>query len=159
MFPDTNRPFNNYTFLKSQQMSFNGPIVIIEDDEDDQEFYTNTLSGLAIENEVIYFDAAEAAYKFLEETKKKPFLIICDINLPGISGIEFKRKIHENPLLKKKSIPFIFLTTSSDKNTVVAAYEMMVQGYFVKPNSVTELSTLLDQIISYWKVCKHPNSI
>ena len=140
-------------------MSFKGPIVIIEDDEDDQEFYANTLNGLSIENEVIYFNAAEGAYKFLEETEKKPFLIICDINLPGISGIEFKRKIHENPHLKKKSIPFIFLTTSSDKNSVSTAYEMMVQGYFVKPNSISELKTLLYQIISYWKVCKHPNSI
>ena len=140
-------------------MSSKGPIVIIEDDEDDQEFYTNTLKDLGVENEVIYFDAAEGAYKFLEETDKKPFLIICDINLPGMSGIEFKMKIHENPYLRKKSIPFIFLTTSSDKNSVTAAYDMMVQGYFVKPNSVSELTTLLDQIIAYWKVCKHPNSI
>jgi CheY-like chemotaxis protein len=140
-------------------MSSKGPIVIIEDDEDDQEFYMNTLSGLGVENEVMYFEAAEPAYKFLEETEKKPFLIICDINLPGITGIEFKTRIHENPHLRKKSIPFIFLTTSSDKNTVIAAYDMMVQGYFVKPNSVAELTSLLDQIISYWKVCKHPNSI
>jgi CheY-like chemotaxis protein len=140
-------------------MSLKGPIIIIEDDEDDQEFYANTLGSLAIENEVIYFEAAEPAYKFLEATEKKPFLLICDINLPGMSGIEFKKKISENPYLQDKSIPFIFLTTSSDKNSVTAAYAMMVQGYFVKPNSVSELSSLLDQIISYWKVCKHPNSI
>ena len=140
-------------------MSSKGPIVIIEDDEDDQEFYKNTLSGLGVENEVMYFEAAEPAYKFLEETEKKPFIIICDINLPGVTGIEFKTMIHENPYLRKKSIPFIFLTTSSDKNTVIAAYDMMVQGYFVKPNSVAELTSLLNQIISYWKVCKHPNSI
>ncbi|MHA4844191.1 response regulator [Flavitalea antarctica] len=139
-------------------MSLKGPIVIIEDDVDDQEFYASTLQGLAIENEVIYFQAAEDAYQFLEATEKKPFLIICDINLPGITGIAFKRKIHENTYLRNKSIPFIFLTTSSDKNTVTAAYEMMVQGYFVKPNSVTELTALLDQIIRYWRVCKHPNS-
>jgi CheY-like chemotaxis protein len=139
-------------------MSLKGPIVIIEDDVDDQEFYASTLHGLAIENEVMYFEAAEEAYKFLEATEKKPFLIICDINLPGITGIAFKRKIFENPYLRNKSIPFIFLTTSSDKNTVTAAYEMMVQGYFVKPNSVAELTALLDQIIRYWRVCKHPNS-
>jgi CheY-like chemotaxis protein len=139
-------------------MSLKGPIVIIEDDEDDQEFYATTLNGLAVENEVLYFSAAEGAYEFLEATEKKPFLIICDINLPGINGIDFKRKIHENPYLRNKSIPFIFLTTSSDKNTVTAAYDMMVQGYFVKPNSVSDLSALLDQLIRYWKVCKHPNS-
>ncbi|RYY21943.1 MAG: response regulator [Chitinophagaceae bacterium] len=139
-------------------MSSKGPIVIIEDDEDDQEFYSSTLSTLGIANEVMYFDAAEPAYKFLEDTSTQPFLIICDINLPGMSGIEFKKKIYENPYLRHKSIPFIFLSTSSNKNSVTEAYNMMVQGYFVKPNSVKELTTLIEQIISYWKVCKHPNS-
>jgi CheY-like chemotaxis protein len=139
-------------------MSLRGPIIIVEDDEDDQEFYSTTLRQLQIENEVVYFGNAELAYKYLEETLEKPFLIISDINLPGISGIEFKRKIHHNPLLKSKSIPFVFLTTSSDKNSVALAYEMMVQGYFVKPNSVTELNMLLERIVGYWHYCQHPNS-
>src|SRR5690349_8357722 len=140
-------------------MSLKGPIVIIEDDEDDQEFYANTLQGLNIENDIIYFSSAEDAFKFLQGTEEKPFLIICDINLPGMSGIEFKRKVIETPYLRQKSIPFVFLTTSSDKHAVVLAYEMMVQGYFVKPNSVSELTDLLDQIIRYWKICKHPTTL
>jgi len=139
-------------------MSLQGPIIIIEDDEDDREFYTNTFDNLKIENEIIIFDNAEEAYKFLETTEKKPFIIISDINLPGISGLEFKKKIMANPYLKRKSIPFIYVTTSNDKNAIDIAYEMMVQGYFVKPNSVTELSTLLSRLIEYWKLCKHPNS-
>ena len=135
-----------------------GPIVIVEDDEDDQEFYSTILKQLNIENEVMYFTDAEVAYHFLELTPQKPFLIISDINLPGISGIEFKRKIHSNAALRNKSIPFIFLTTSSDKQSVALAYEMMVQGYFVKPNSVAELTSLIERIIGYWKYCKHPNN-
>jgi CheY-like chemotaxis protein len=139
-------------------MSVNGPIIIIEDDEDDREFYSETLNSLQIENEVIFFPEAEKAYQFLEVTPLKPFVILSDINLPGMSGIEFKKRIQENPFLRSKSIPFIFLTTSSDKNSVAIAYGMMVQGYFIKPNSVLELSSLLAQIIGYWKICKHPNS-
>ena len=46
----------------------------------------------------------------------------------------------------------------SNQATVAAAYLMMVQGYFIKPNSVAELGTMLRLIIEYWKVCKHPNS-
>jgi len=140
-------------------MSERGPIIVIEDDEDDREFYSETLNKLPIENEVIFFSGAEKAYQFLEVTASKPLVILCDINLPGMSGIDFKKKIQENPFLSSKSIPFIFLTTSSDKNSVIIAYEMMVQGYFVKPNSVTELSSLLARIIDYWKICKHPNSL
>lgn len=139
-------------------MSVKGPLLIIEDDEDDREFYESTLKGLQIENEVVFFENAETAYTYLEQTDKKPFLIICDINLPGISGIEFKKKIHNNEYLKQKSIPFVFVTTSSDRATVSIAYKMMVQGYFIKPNSVTELATLLDQLLGYWRICRHPNS-
>ena len=139
-------------------MSVRGPIIVIEDDEDDREFYSETLNNLQIENEIIFFARAEEAYQFLEVTASKPLVILSDINLPGMSGIDFKKRIQENPFLRSKSIPFIFLTTSSDKKSVIIAYEMMVQGYFVKPNSVTELSSLLAQIIGYWKICKHPNS-
>jgi CheY-like chemotaxis protein len=140
-------------------MSVRGPMLIIEDDEDDQDFYRSTLQGLNIENEIVFFGNAEDAYRYLEETTKQPFLIISDINLPGISGIEFKKKVQANEYLKQKSIPFVFVTTSGDRNTINAAYNMMVQGYFIKPNSVTELAALLDQLLGYWKICKHPNSL
>lgn len=139
-------------------MSASGPIIVIDDDEDDREFYTETLNNLQIENEVIFFVNAEKAYQFLEITESKPLVILSDINLPGMSGIDFKKRIQENPVLRSKSIPFIFLTTSSDKNSVIIAYEMMVQGYFVKPTSMAELSSLLARIVDYWKICKHPNS-
>jgi CheY-like chemotaxis protein len=139
-------------------MSVKGPIIIIEDDSDDREFYESTLKDLEVENEIIFFDDAEDAYKFLEQTSKKPFIILSDINLPGMSGIEFKKKIQSDHYLRSKSIPFVFLTTSSNQATVATAYLMMVQGYFIKPNSVTELAAMLKQIIEYWKICKHPNS-
>ena len=139
-------------------MSVRGPIIIIEDDADDREFYVSTLNELDIENEVIFFDDAEDAYRFLEQTSKKPLIIISDINLPGMSGIEFKKKIQANNYLRTKSIPFVFLTTSSNQATVATAYLMMVQGYFIKPNSVADLAAMLQLIIQYWKVCKHPNS-
>ena len=139
-------------------MSLKGPIIVIEDDEDDREFYGESLKTLEVENEIIFFTHAEKAFKYLEITTEKPMLILSDINLPGMSGIELKRRIQDNPFLRSKSIPFIFLTTSSDKNSVVKAYEMMVQGYFVKPNSVPELIILFARIIEYWKICKHPNT-
>ncbi len=139
-------------------MSVKGPIIIIEDDSDDVEFYVSTLTELGIENEIIFFDDAEHALKFLETTPKKPLIIISDINLPGMSGIDFKKRIQDNDYLRMKSIPFVFLTTSSNQASVAAAYLMMVQGYFIKPNSVEELTEMFKQIIEYWKICKHPNS-
>ncbi|RYG05230.1 MAG: response regulator [Chitinophagaceae bacterium] len=140
-------------------MSSKGPIIVIEDDEDDREFYASAFENLNIENEIIYFLEAEEAYSFLIDTPKQPFLIISDINLPGMSGLDFRKRIKENDYLRKKSIPFVFITTGNNKHSVEAAYDMMVQGYFVKPTSVSELYMMLEQIVSYWKLCKHPNSI
>jgi CheY-like chemotaxis protein len=75
-----------------------------------------------------------------------------------MDGLELRKEINENEFLRKKSIPFIFLTTTSTKSVIEEAYEMMVQGYFVKPNSIQEIKETIKMIIDYWKVCRHPNT-
>jgi CheY-like chemotaxis protein len=75
-----------------------------------------------------------------------------------MDGLELRKEINENEFLRKKSIPFIFLTTTSNRTVIEQAYEMMVQGYFVKPNSIQEIKETIKMIIDYWKVCRHPNT-
>jgi DNA-binding NarL/FixJ family response regulator len=75
-----------------------------------------------------------------------------------MDGLELRKEINENEFLRKKSISFIFLTTTSTKSVIEEAYEMMVQGYFVKPNSIQEIKETIKMIIDYWKVCRHPNT-
>lgn len=75
-----------------------------------------------------------------------------------MSGLELRRKISEDEELKKKSIPFVFLTTSATQYAVSAAYEMSVQGFFEKPHSFGELAKLLNELCTYWKNCRHPNN-
>ncbi len=91
-------------------------------------------------------------------TPDKPFLIICDVNMPELSGIELRRQLNENDYLREKSIPFIFFSTSAQPNHVSEAYQTMVQGYFEKPNNILEMKTRLKTILDYWTHCKHPNS-
>ena len=74
-----------------------------------------------------------------------------------MSGTELKARINKNEYLRKKSIPFIFFTTSADTKAVEQAYEMMVQGYFEKEFSMDSMRSTLKIIIDYWKLCKHPN--
>ena len=136
-----------------------GPIIIIEDDQDDREIIEEVLKELNIPNETIWFTRCENAFDYLTTHTNQPFLIFCDINLPGQSGIEFKRQIDANKELRKKSIPFVFLSTSADKKYVNEAYtEMTVQGYFQKANSYLETKNNLRAILEYWKICKHPNA-
>ena len=139
-------------------MSRKGPIIIIEDDVDDQYILEAVFLQLALRNERKFFSRCEDAFQYLMSTSDKPFIILSDVNLPGMTGTELRRQINESDLLRKKSIPFIFFTTYAQKEVVEKAYEMMVQGYFEKPASVDELKSMLEAIIKYWQLCKHPNS-
>ena len=137
-------------------MPKSGPIIIIEDDVDDQELLKDIFRELQISNILRFFDSCAHALNYLGTTIERPFLIISDINLPAMTGLELCKRIFENESLKMKSIPFVFLTTSSDQNVIVQAYQMFVQGFFVKPTSLQELKDTIRMIVDYWKVCCHP---
>jgi CheY-like chemotaxis protein len=138
--------------------SRNGPIIIIEDDLDDQEILRMVLGELKVSNELKIFDNCSDALSYLMDTPDKPFIIISDINLPSMSGLDMRRRINDSARLRKKAIPFVFLSTSSKMESVEMAYELMAQGYFTKPNSMAELKEMMRMIVDYWKVCKHPNA-
>ncbi len=119
-------------------MPRNGPIIIIEDDTDDQELLSEIFKELEIPNLVKFFNSCIHAFDYLLNAMEKPFLIISDINLPAMTGLELCKKIMEIESLRVRSIPFIFLTTTSDKHAIMEAYNIPVQGFFVKPGSITE---------------------
>ncbi len=73
-------------------MAISGPIIIVEDDIDDQEIFADVIKELGISNELIFFPRCPEALQFLQTSTKQPFIIICDINLPGLNGLEFKNK-------------------------------------------------------------------
>ena len=137
-------------------MPKSGPIIIIEDDVHDQELMNEIFKELEIPNLLRFFDSCVQAFEYLLTTIEKPFLIISDINLPAMTGLELCRKISETESLKMKNIPFVFLTTSSDHRVITEAYDMFVQGFFVKPGSINELKCTIRMIIDYWRVCRHP---
>jgi len=110
-----------------------GPIVMIEDDPDDQDTFLIVLQQLKIKNKVHFFESPAATWDYLRDTPEQPFIIFCDINLPGESGLQFKKKIDDHPPLKEKSIPFAFYSTSVDTKSVASAYkDVTVQGFFKK---------------------------
>ena len=140
-------------------MNKNGPIIIIEDDIDDQMILKEVFNKLKYPNKLVFFDRALKAFDFLKSTSQQPFLILSDVNLPAQNGIEFKRQIDEDRQLREKSIPFVFYSTAVDKNSVNTAYqELTVQGFFKKKNKYEELKKDLKLIVDYWTTCKHPNS-
>jgi len=138
-------------------MSRAGPILIIEDDKDDQEILQEAFTELDVRNKLVFFDTTKQAFDFLKTTSEKPFLILSDVNLPQQTGVEFKREVDRDPQLRKKSIPFVFFSTSIEKHAVDTAYkELTIQGFFQKSNNYQELKNVLSLIVEYWKVCQHP---
>jgi CheY-like chemotaxis protein len=134
----------------------NGPILIIEDDVDDQELLSEVLKELEIPNVLKFFNSCMQAFDYLLTSIEKPFLIISDINIPAMTGLEMCKKMMDHESLRMKSIPFLFLTTTGDRQTIAQAYEIPVQGFFVKPSNIHELKNMLKTIIDYWQICKHP---
>ena len=138
-------------------MAKTGPIIIVEDDLEDQEVIAEVLQMNGVKNEIKFFDNGMLALDFLLQTPDRPFLILCDINMPVMNGLELRHEINNSDYLTQKSIPFVFYTTHAEKHAVERAYAMSVQGFFQKPGTITEIQQLLDQIISYWSSSHHPN--
>ncbi len=140
-------------------MSKKGVIVIIEDDEDDKDILEMIVRDLGYTNTFKCFKYAQDAWEYLKATHDPTFVIFCDINLPKMTGLEFKSDLDKEPELRKKSIPFVFFSTSSNQADVDKAYtQMTVQGYFVKGSGFEEIRNTVKIILEYWSACEHPNS-
>lgn len=139
-------------------MSVKGPIISIEDDSDDQFLIKSVVEELQIANPLIFFSNGLEALLFLETTTEQPFIILCDINMPVMNGLELRLRIEQNEYLKKKSIPFVFLSTADNPHVISAAYEATIQGFFKKENSFEDLKKRIKILFDYWQSCLHPNN-
>lgn len=139
-------------------MANKGSIIIVDNDSDDQEIIRLALHSLDVKHELLFFDTCQETLDYLLVSPGQPFLILCDINLPEMSGLQFRELINQDDRLRRKSIPFIFLSTSNNSKEIQQAYDLTVQGYFKKPASFEELAEDLKLIIAYWTRCKHPNA-
>jgi CheY-like chemotaxis protein len=140
-------------------MDIRGPIMIIEDDLDDQFMFQEVFNSLKYENEVIYFEDGISALKHLTESAVKPFIIFSDINMPKLSGIELRERIHQNEDLRLKSIPYLFFSTTAEQRFVIDAYSKSAQGFFVKPMNFEELKDTIEVILKYWQKCVAPKYV
>lgn len=140
-------------------MNKSGPIIIIEDDLDDQDILTEIFQELDYKNEIIFFNEGEKALDYLTDTNIEPFIIFSDINMPKLNGMELRAKIHENEDLRIKSIPYLFFSTSAEQQHVVDAYSKSIQGFFVKPKKYEEIKETIKTIVEYWQKCVSPNYI
>ena len=135
----------------------NGPVIIIEDDPDDQEFLIEIFQKLNYQNKILFFFDGEQALEYINSTHDLPFLILSDINLPKLNGFELREKLRTDEKLSNKCIPYLFFSTAVNQKSVIDAYSQSVQGFFVKQNSMNELEKTITVIMEYWRRCAAPN--
>jgi CheY-like chemotaxis protein len=139
-------------------MNSNGPIIIIEDDKDDQFLLGEVFKKLSYSNTILFFCDGQEALEFLNTTDMTPFLILSDINMPRLDGFALRDKIKTDAELQVKCIPYLFFSTASSQKAVIDAYSLSVQGFFIKQNTMAELEKTVSVIMEYWKRCVAPNS-
>jgi CheY-like chemotaxis protein len=135
-----------------------GPIIIVDDDADDREIYAEAIKVIGIPNEIRFFDSALSMLDYLCTTNDQPFIILSDVNMPVMNGLELVKKIQEDEHLRNKGIPFIFISTNASKTAVYQAHVLSVQGYFQKPDNMENLINMLKKLFDYWELCRHINN-
>jgi CheY-like chemotaxis protein len=81
-------------------------------------------------------------------------LILLDLNMPRMNGIEFLRAIRADPELR--SLPVVVLTTSNDERDKIDAYDLNVAGYLLKPVTFTDFVDLMAALNKYWMLVEMP---
>jgi CheY-like chemotaxis protein len=131
------------------------PILLVEDDNVDAMTVKRAMRDLHAASSVIHSVNGEEALKYLTRPDtEKPFVILLDLNMPKMGGIEFLKVIKTNPELK--TIPIIVLTTSKEKRDVHESFELGAAGYMVKPVDYSKFVEILGKIMIYWSSSELP---
>lgn len=136
-------------------------ILLIEDDSVDVMNVQRAFKKNNITNPLhIAFNGIEAL-NMLRGTNGKPKLnpmpriILLDINMPKMNGLEFLRELRADPELN--SISVFVMTTSNDDQDKIEAYRLNVAGYILKPLSFEKFVNAVSILNSYWKLCAQPD--
>ena len=128
-------------------------ILLVEDDEIDVKALRWAFDKLKIANPLVIARDGVEAWETLQELPR-PYLIITDINMSRMNGIELLRKIRQSEHCRD-SIVFV-LTTSNDEQDKIDAYDLNVAGYMLKSDMGTSFTRAIGLIENYWKVVEFP---
>jgi len=137
------------------------PIVLVEDSSQDVELTIAALTKARLANEVVILRDGEEALEYLcckgrHEIREKgnPALVLLDIKLPKVDGLEVLRYIKQDPELK--SIPVVMLTSSQEEPDLAKSYELGANGYVVKPVRFQDFTKAVQDLGGFWAVLNEP---
>ncbi len=133
------------------------PILLIEDDTVDAMTVKRALKDLKVTNPLARASNGEEALAHLrDDNNEKPCVILLDLNMPKMSGIEFLKTIKTDEKLKR--LPAIVLTTSKDDQDKVESFRLNVGGFIVKPVDYKKFVEAMRIVNLYWTLSELPNT-
>ena len=130
-------------------------ILLVEDSPRDAELILDALGGHQLANEVVHVrdgaDALDYLYRrgqFADRSDGQPALILLDLKLPKVDGLEVLRQIKGDAALKM--IPVVMMTSSRQEEDLVRSYELGVNGYVVKPMRFQDFVEAVKQVSGFW---------
>ncbi|OEK08147.1 transcriptional regulator [Flavivirga aquatica] len=125
-------------------------ILLIEDDMIEIMKLNRTISSLDLKHKIIEANNGEDALKILQKKDELPHIILLDLNMPKINGIEFLKILKNDDVLKY--LPTIVLTTSSNQNDLLECYKIGIAGYVLKPLKYEDYVSKLEKLLAYWSI-------
>jgi CheY-like chemotaxis protein len=131
------------------------PILLVEDDEVDAMTVKRALNELRVTNRIDEAGNGEDALAFLRDPQNgRPGIILLDLNMPRMNGIEFLRAVKQDEELK--SIPVVVLTTSTEEQDRVESFDLGIAGYMIKPVDYRQFVDVVRTIDLYWTLSELP---
>lgn len=141
--------------MRKEVMDSKRPVLLIDDYAIDQRAVKRVFNELQIINPLIIKSDGEEGLDYLrDQSCLNPSLILLDLNMPIMSGIEFLEIIKKDDRLKL--IPVIIFTTSDEERDKIASYRYGVAGYIVKPPEVYKFKEILIKVDLYWSINEIP---
>jgi hypothetical protein len=138
-------------------MTLTRPILLVEDNLMDVDLTLRALRQRNLPNPIEVARDGEEALAWIprwEAGEPKPVVILLDLNMPKVSGLEVLRELKSHPVLR--TVPVVMLTTSSMSQDVQTAYELGANSYIVKPVDFDKFMNIAAQIEWYWAVTNRP---
>ena len=131
--------------------------MLVEDDSVDAMTVKRGLKDLKVTNPMVHQTNGEEALNYLRlEDNNKPCVILLDLNMPKMNGIEFLKIAKADTVLRQ--IPVIVLTTSKDDRDKVESFKLSVAGYIVKPTDYKKFVDAMKTVDLYWSLSEMPNT-
>ncbi len=127
------------------------PILLVEDDRVDVMAVKRSVKALNINNPLVTASNGEEALAYLnDERNPLPAIILLDINMPRMNGIEFLRIAKQDERLKR--LPVVVLTTSKEDQDRFDTFNLGASGYMLKPVDYTQFVDIIHAIHTYWSL-------